>query len=406
LEINSYTFLDKKGLSGISLKIKPNGRTGKMKKIISSLMIITLCASLLSCGGPGSDTEIRIGEFSSLTGTTATFGQSTHHGILLAVEEANAAGGIMGKRIKLVTEDDQSKPEEAATAVTKLITRDNVKAVIGEVASSRSLAAAPICQDNKIPMVSPASTNPEVTAKGDYIFRICYIDPFQGEILAKFAFNSLGIRKAAILKDVKNDYSIGLAQFFEKTFIALGGTIVATQAYSEGDSDFKAQLTSIKGAEPEAIFVPGYYTEAALIVKQARELNMNIPMMGGDGWDSSKLIEIGGTALNGTYYSTHYAADDTSALVQNFVGKYKERYKEIPDCMGALGYDAALLLFDAIKRAGKTDGAAIRDALAQTSDFVGVTGKITIDSDRNARKSIVIIEVQDGQVRYKETVQP
>jgi branched-chain amino acid transport system substrate-binding protein len=255
-------------------------------------------------------------------------------------------------------------------------------------------------------MVSPASTNPEVTAKGDYIFRICYIDPFQGEILAKFAFNSLGIRKAAILKDVKNDYSIGLAQFFEQTFVALGGTIVATQAYSEGDSDFKAQLTSIKGAEPEAIFVPGYYTEAALIVKQARELNMNIPMMGGDGWDSSKLIEIGGTALNGTYYSTHYAADDTSSLVQNFVGKYKERYKEIPDCMGALGYDAALLLFDAIKRAGNTDEAAIRDALAQTKDFVGVTGHITIDPNRNARKSIVIIEVQDGQVRYKETVQP
>jgi branched-chain amino acid transport system substrate-binding protein len=208
------------------------------------------------------------------------------------------------------------------------------------------------------------------------------------------------------LKDVKNDYSIGLAQFFEKTFVELGGTIVATQAYSEGDSDFKAQLTSIKSSEPEAIFVPGYYTEAALIVKQARELNMNIPMMGGDGWDSSKLIEIGGASLNGTYYSTHYAVDDTSALVQNFVGKYRERYKETPDCMGALGYDAALLLFDAIKRANGTDAAAIRDALAQTKDFVGVTGKITIDPDRNARKSIVIIEVQDGQTHYKETVQP
>jgi branched-chain amino acid transport system substrate-binding protein len=378
-----------------------------MKKFLLVSIIAIVGIIALSCGGGGNKNEIPIGEFSSLTGTTATFGQSTHHGLQLAVEETNQAGGVLGKQIKLVTEDDQSKPEEAATAVTKLITRDNVKAVIGEVASSRSLAAAPICQDNHIPMVSPASTNPEVTKKGDYVFRVCYIDPFQGEVLAKFAFNSLGLKKVAILKDVKNDYSIGLAQYFEETFTKLGGVVVATQAYSEGDSDFKAQLTALKAAGPEAVFVPGYYTEAALIIKQGRELNLTIPFLGGDGWDSSKLVEIGGEALNGCYYSTHYAADDTSILVRDFNTKYQAKFPgELPDAMGALGYDAAHLLFDAISRAGTTDGPAVRDALANTKDFMGVTGRITIDADRNARKSVVIIEIQNGKTRYKETIEP
>jgi branched-chain amino acid transport system substrate-binding protein len=377
-----------------------------MRKTLSILTALTIGAMLLSCGDGGKQDEILIGEYGSLTGTTATFGLSTHNGLTLAVEEINNAGGVLGKKIKLLTEDDQSKPEEAATAVIKLITRDGVKAVIGEVASSRSLAAAPICQDNGVPMISPASTNPEVTKKGDYIFRVCYIDPFQGEVLAKFAYNSLGLRNVAILKDIKNDYSVGLAQFFEETFVGLGGKIVATQAYSEGDADFKAQLTSLKGANPEAVFVPGYYTEGALIVKQARELNMTMPIIGGDGWDSSKLVEIGGEALNGTYFSTHYASDDTNYMVKNFVTKYKERHNETPDAMGALGYDAGLILCDAISRAGSTEGAAIRDALAATRGFKGVTGTISIDENRNARKSAVIIAVADGKLQYKETIQP
>jgi len=377
-----------------------------MRKTLSILAALAIGAMLLSCGGGGKLDEILVGEYGSLTGTTATFGLSTHNGLTLAVEEINNAGGVLGKKIKLLTEDDQSKPEEAATAVIKLITRDGVKAVIGEVASSRSLAAAPICQDNGVPMISPASTNPEVTKKGDYIFRVCYIDPFQGEVLAKFAYNSLGLRNVAILKDIKNDYSVGLAQFFEETFVGLGGKIVATQAYSEGDADFKAQLTSLKGANPEAVFVPGYYTEGALIVKQARELNMTMPIIGGDGWDSSKLVEIGGEALNGTYFSTHYASDDTNYMVKNFVTKYKERHNETPDAMAALGYDAGLILCDAISRAGSTEGAAIRDALAATRGFKGVTGTISIDENRNARKSAVIIAVADGKLQYKETIQP
>jgi len=369
---------------------------------------LTAAAILLwtGCGQSDDGNEIRIGEYSAMTGTTATFGQSTHRGLMMAVDEINAAGGVLGRKIRLLTEDTQSKPEEAAMAVTKLITRDRVKAVIGEVSSSRSLAAAPICQANGIPMVSNASTNPEVTKKGDYIFRVCYIDPFQGDVMARFVYNSLGLRKVAILKDIKNDYSVGLAQYFEETFLALGGEVVATQAYSEGDIDFKAQLTALKGAGPEAVIVPGYYTEAALVVKQARELNMTMPFVGGDGWDSAKLVEIGGPSMNNTYFSTAYTADDPDSVVQNFVRKYSTLYNDKPDAFAALGYDAGLILFDAIRRAGSVEGANIRDALKATQGFRGVTGTITIDGDRNARKPIVIIAVVDGRMTFKETIQP
>jgi branched-chain amino acid transport system substrate-binding protein len=381
-----------------------------MKKAFSALAILGVAILLFGCGKSGSKgdaAEIAVGEYSSLTGTTATFGTSTHRGIEMAVEEANATGGVIGKKIKLLTEDTQSKPEEAALAVQKLINRDNVTAILGEVASSRSLAAAPICQSNGVPMISPGSTNPEVTKKGDYIFRVCFIDPFQGEVLAKFAYNSLGLRKVATLKDVKNDYSVGLAQYFHETFTKLGGEVIGEQAYSEGDNDFKAQLTALRALNPEAVFVPGYYTESALIVKQARELNMTMPFFGGDGWDSDRLIEIGGDAMNGTYFTNHYSADDTTAAVQAFVSKYRSKYdNQTPDAMAALGYDAAAILFDAIKRAGSTDKAKIRDALAATKDFPGVAGKTTIDPERNARKSVVIIAIKDGKQMFYESVQP
>jgi len=379
----------------------------QLNRYFRLIAVISISWLLIGCGGSQTNqNEILIGEYSSLTGTTATFGLSTHRGLLLAVEDANNAGGVLGKKIHLLTEDTQSKPEEAATAVTKLITRDKVKAIIGEVASSRSLAAAPICQANGIPMVSNASTNPEVTKKGDYIFRVCYIDPFQGEVMAKFTLNSLKLKRVAILKDVKNDYSVGLAQFYDEAYKKLGGEVVATQAYSEGDTDFKAQLTALKAANPEAIVVPGYYTEAALVTKQARELNMTMPIIGGDGWDSNKLLEIGGEAMNNTYFTTAYTADSPDTLVQKFVRRYREINNETPDAMAALGYDAGLILFDAIGRAGSTDGAKIRDALAATKDFSGVTGLITIDNDRNARKPVVIIAPMNGKMTYKETIQP
>jgi branched-chain amino acid transport system substrate-binding protein len=379
-------------------------RNAKIRIPLMAAMAASLIIS--SCGKQAAQNEILIGEYSSLTGTTATFGQSIHHGLLMAVDDINNSGGLFGKKIKLITEDDQSKPEEAAMAVTKLISRDRVVAVVGEAASSRSLAAAPICQANRIPMVSPASTNPEVTKKGDYIFRVCYIDPFQGEIMARFAFNSLKLKKVAILKDVKNDYSVGLAQYFEETFTKLGGEVIMSQAFSEGDADFKAQLTAIKAANPEAVVVPGYYTEVALIVKQGRELNMTMPFLGGDGWDSEKLLEIGGAAMNGTYFCTHYSADDPNPAVQAFVAKYNKTYTGTPDALVVLGYDAGALLFDAIKRAGAAEPEKIREALAATKDFLGISGSITIDAQRNARKSTVIIQIIDGKMKYKETIQP
>ncbi len=365
---------------------------------------LTLLTS--GCGGGGDQNEILVGEFSSLTGTAATFGTSTHNGLMIAVEEINSTGGIFGKKVKLLTEDTQSKPEEAATVVTKLINRDKVKAMIGEVASGRSLAAAPICQSNGVPMVSPASTNPKVTQVGDYIFRICYIDPFQGAVLARFAFNSLKVKRVATLKDVKNEYSVGLAEFFAAEFKRLGGEIIAEQAYSEGDNDFKAQLTDLKGSNPEMIFVPGYYTEAALLVKQARDLNIKVPFLGGDGWDSARLLEIGGAAMENTYYCNHYTDSDTSTIVQNFVQKYRTKYKETPDALAALGYDAGKIVFAAMQKAGTTDGPKVRDALATTRAFEGVTGTISINSERNASKSAVIIAIQGGKLAFKERIQP
>jgi branched-chain amino acid transport system substrate-binding protein len=355
---------------------------------------------------------IKIGEFGGLTGSTATFGISTKNGIDMATEELNAAGGLLGKKVRVIVEDDRSLAEEAASAVKKLVTQDKVVAVLGEVASSRSLAGAPICQENRVPMVTPSSTNPKVTEIGDYIFRVCFIDPFQGEAMAKFAFDNLKVKKAAIFKDSKNDYSVGLAQYFAETFQKLGGQIVADESYFEGDQDFKAQLTSIKGKKPEAIFIPGYYTEVGLIARQARELGLNIPLLGGDGWDSPKLTEIAtikkpGDALKDCYFSNHYAADDPNPVIQDFIKKYQAKYSEVPDAMAVLGYDAANILYDAIKRAGSTEGAKIRDALAQTKDFPGVAGSTTIDSARNARKPLVVLKIAEGgKYEYTATVNP
>ncbi len=353
-----------------------------------------------------SENNILIGEYGSLTGGTATFGQSTHKGVELATEEVNASGGLLGKKVKVITEDDQSKPEEAKTAVLKLIKQNRVIAVLGEVASSRSLAAAPECQKSKIPMISPASTNPKVTEVGDYIFRACFVDSFQGEGMAKFAREALQLNRVAILKDIKNDYSVGLADFFEKTFRKLGGTVVEIQSYSEGDIEFRAQLTSIKSKHPDGIFIPGYYTEVGLIARQAHELGLHVPFLGGDGWDSPKTLEIGGPAVSGSYFSTHYAADDPDFRVQGFIQKFKSKYGSMPDAMAVLGYDAAQILFDSIRRAGSEDPTKIRDAIATTKDLSGVSGLISIDKNRNAQKRLVILKIENGVFKFYSAVKP
>ncbi|KAF0175693.1 MAG: branched-chain amino acid transport system substrate-binding protein [Limisphaerales bacterium] len=358
-------------------------------------------------GKAASGDVIKVGEFASLTGKEATFGQSSHKGTLLAIEELNAAGGVLGKKLELITEDTQSKQGESASVVRKLVSRDKCIAILGEVASGRSLEAAPICQNAKVPMISPSSTNPKVTEVGDFVFRVCFIDPFQGTVMALFAKNTLRAKNVAVLTDAAAPYSVGLATFFKEKFVADGGKIAVEQKFSSGDKDFKAQLTAIKASNPEAIFAPCYYTEAGLIAQQARQLGINLPIFGGDGWEAPELVTIGGKAMDGTFYSTHYSPEDKAEMVQTFVKKFKARWNgEVPDAMAALGYDSALVLADAIKRAGGTDGQKLRDALAATKDFVGVTGKTTLDAKRNATKPAVIIEVKDGKFVYKETVNP
>ncbi len=376
----------------------------KSRVLLAGLLAAAVLA-VPACRRGGGD-EILIGEYGSLTGTTATFGQSTNNAIQMAFAEINEAGGILGKKVRIIVEDDQSKPEEAATAVTKLINQNHVVAMLGEVSSSRSLAAAPICQANGVPMISPSSTNPRVTQVGNYIFRVCFTDPFQAEVQARIAWEILHLKKVAILSDVRNDYSVGLQTFFRQHFKAFGGEIVAEQSYSEGDSDFHAQLTQIKSANPEAIFIPGYYTEVATIARQTRELGITVPLIGGDGWDSPRLWEIGGEALNGCYFSNHYSVDDPAPAVQKFVGDFKKRYNQVPDALAALGYDAARILADAMKRAGTTKGDKVRDALSATKDFLGVTGSITINSERNAVKPAVVLKIENGKFVYVTTVKP
>jgi branched-chain amino acid transport system substrate-binding protein len=369
------------------------------------------CPPKSETGGPAADTaatgDILIGEYGSLTGNQATFGQSTHNGIIMAADEVNAAGGINGRKIKILTEDDQSKSEEAVTAVQKLISQNQVVAVLGEVASSSSIAAAPICQSSKVPMITPSSTNPEVTKKGDYIFRMCFTDDYQGHSMADYVAKTLGVKTAAILTDVKNDYSVFLGRDFERRFTEDGGKIVAKASYSNGDSDFRSQLTSIKPSNPQILWVPGYYTDVGQIAQQARDLGITAPLVGGDGWVSPKLVEIGGKALEGCYYGNHYSYDDPSPVVRNFVDKYKQRFGANPDGMAALAYDTMHVLADALKRAKKLDGPTLRDAIAATKGYTGVTGTITLGPDRNpVGKKLVIEEVKNGRLVVKGTVQP
>ena len=371
---------------------------------IAALSLLALLAAPLYANEAG---PIKIGEIASLTGKEAAFGQSSHKGTLLAIEERNATGGVLGRQLKLITEDNQTKAGESATAARKLISRDKVVALLGEVASSRSLEMASIAQSSKIPMVSPASTNPKVTAVGTYVFRVCFIDPFQGSIMAKFAREDLGLRRVAVLTSISSAYSVGLSKFFKERFLADGGEIAIEQKYSEGDKDFRSQLTAIKATGVGGIFIPGYYSEAALIAKQARELGITAALFGGDGWDAPQLMQIGGAALEGCYYSTHYSPEDTSPAVQNFVKSYKARYNdEMPDAMAALGYDSALVLADAIKRAGSTQPDAVREALAATRNFMGVTGNTTIDANRNAAKPAVVVAIKYGKLNFFKSVAP
>jgi branched-chain amino acid transport system substrate-binding protein len=359
---------------------------------------------------PAVGDKIVFGHVASLTGSEATFGVSTDNGIKLALDEQNKKGGVKGRQLVLKTLDDQGKPEEAAVVATRLVVQEKVTVLLGEVASSRSLAMAPIADANQVPMITPSSTNPKVTKDGaktrPYVFRVCFIDPFQGTVMAKFARETMKVSKVAILRDVRNDYSMGLADYFLTKFKELGGAIVDDQGYNAGDQDFKAQLTAIKGKGPEAVYVPGYYTDVALIGRQARELGMRQPLMGGDGWDSSRLYEIAKGALDGSYFSNHYSHENPAPVIQDFVRRYKEVFGSIPDGLAAQGYDAARVAIDAMDRAKDLSGKSIRDALEQTRAFQGVTGVINIDADHNAVKPAVVLGIQANAAKYAATINP
>jgi branched-chain amino acid transport system substrate-binding protein len=383
---------------------------------ILALAVLACCVVLpAGCNkfGGGNSNDIKIGHVASLTGDTATFGNSAEEGIRLALDEVNAKGGALGRKIAVLTEDDRSLPDEAKTAANKLITRDRVVALLGEIASSRSIAMAPVADDSHIPMLSPGSTNPKVTVDPDtgkvrdYVFRACFIDPVQGTAVANFAMNDLKMKRLAILYPVNSDYGTGLRDYFEEAVKKGGGEIVAKESYTEKqDVDFRSQLTKIKNANPEGIFCSGYYTEAGLIAKQARELGITVPLMGGDGWDSDQTVKIGGPAVDGCYFSNHYSAEEDRPEIKAFVDAYKRRYNKVPDAMAILAYDSMKLMADAINRAGSTDGAKIRDALAATKDFPGASGSITINAQHNAQKPIVILKIQDGQFKYVTTIKP
>jgi len=375
-------------------------------------IVIVVMALAFSCARHNEDNStahrtIKIGYFGDLSGPTFNFGQSAINGVLMAADEINQAGGIGGHRIDVVIDDDKGSPEEAARLTAKLIDEDKVVAIIAGGTSGNSSAAAPKAQSSQVPFISPSSTDPAVTQTGDYIFRACFVDTFQGEVMASFAVNTLKAQKAAILFDFNSPYGRGLTSYFRTSFTKLGGRIVSEQSYAQGDADFKGQLSTIRSAEPDVIYIPGYYGDVALIAKQARMIGLTQPLLGGDGWDAPELWQLGGDALNGAYISTHYSVDDPSPTIKTFVDLYKQRYGNLlPDAHAALAYDAARILFDAIARAGSTDGDKVRDALAQTKNFAGVTGLISMDAGRNAVKPAVVLKLQDVKFIYQETIQP
>jgi branched-chain amino acid transport system substrate-binding protein len=348
-------------------------------------------------GGGNASGPIVIGHFASMSGPQATFGISTDQAIRLAIKEKNEKGGVNGRKIELVTIDDAGKQSEAATAVTRLINDHHAVAVLGEVASSLSLAGGPIAQKAKVPMISPSSTNPDVTDVGDFIFRVCFLDDFQGWVDAKFAKENLKATKAAIIYDQAQAYSSGLADYFEKAFKEMGGSVVTKQAYTGGNLEISSQLQAVKSSGAEVVFLPGYYSDAGTIIRKAREAGITAPFVGGDGWDSEELPKIAGDAINGNYFSNHYAPEEDRPEVKNFVEKYQKEYGKTADGLAALGYDAALVLFDAMERSKSLSGPDLRDALAATKNFTGVTGTFSIDENRNAQKSAVIVEYKGGK---------
>lgn len=392
-------------------------RKRKLASIFASLLVAA--GVMAGCGSDstggkedsGGSKTIKVGADIELSGGVASYGQSVKEGLELALDEINK-DGIDGKKLELVTVDNKSDAAEATNGAIKLVSQDKVAAIIGASTSTNTLAQVQVAQDNKVPLITPTGTNPAVTVKdgklNDFVFRTCFIDPFQGTVAANFASNELKVSNAAVLIDSSSDYAKGLAASFKKSFKDNGGKIVAEEAYVAKDTDFHATLTRIKSANPDFVFLPGYYEEVGLILKQARELGLNVPFMGGDGWDSPKLVEIGGAAaLNNTYITNHYSAGDSDAKVQDFVKAFKAKYDDkSPDAFAALGYDSAYFLADAIKRAGSADPKKIQKALEETDGLSLVSGTLKLDENHDPIKSAVILEYKDGEQVFKTKVNP
>ena len=378
-----------------------------MKKVVLFSGIAAMLMSLAGCSKKESNT-IKVGGIAPLSGAVAVYGVECKNGIDLAIEEINAAGGIDGKALEFVCEDDEGSPDKTVNAFKKLIAKDGVKFVIGSLTSGCTQAVTTLSQASKVLQIAPAATAPAITDAGNYVFRACFIDPFQGTVGGKFAYNNIGARKAAILYDAGNDYSVGLYENFIASFKSLGGEVVAAESYATGDKDFNAQLTKIKNANPDVVYLPDYYGTVALIAKQLRAQGIKAPLVGGDGWDGL-TGNAGEEVLNG-FYSNHYADDSTEPAVQNFVSAFKAKYGKAPNSFAALGYDSVYMLRDAIVKSGTTDVAKVRDALEAT-DGDYVTGHLTFDEKRNPVKSAVMIELvtgADGSITtaYKTTVNP
>lgn len=380
-------------------------------KAMMVMMLVGLMGTLAGCGGESN--TIKIGLLNEMTGGNATLGTSSANGAKMAFKEYNDKGGLLGKKIEAVVADNKSEPAEASNAMTKLVTQDKVVAVTGTFSSSNAIAAASVAAASKVPYLVSGATNPKVTVDektgkvNDYVFRVCFIDPFQGTVAANFALNNLHLKKAVVLVDNSSDYSKGLSDFFKNAMKQGGGEILGEEAYLQKDQDFKAILTKIKTLNPEIVYIPGYYEEVGKIVKQARELGITAVMIGADGWDSPKLAEIAGPdALNHTFFTNHYAVDSKEPVAQAFAEAYEKEYGQKPDALAVLGYDAAKVLIDAIERANSTDPAKITEALATTKDFNGITGAITLNETHDAIKSAVVIEMIDGKQTFKANVKP
>ncbi|MFP2926501.1 ABC transporter substrate-binding protein [Pyxidicoccus sp. 3LG] len=349
---------------------------------------------------------ILIGTLGSLTGSEASFGTVVRDGIQFAVEEVNAKGGVKGRKVELRSYDTQGRIEESVAAVQRLLTQDRVVLILGDVTSSGSLAIADAAQTARVPMVTPSATHPDVTKKGDYIFRTCFIDPFQGGAMARFARETLKLERVAVLHDAKNASSLGLSGAFTDAFKALGGTVVAVESYAKGDTDYRAPLLAVKKAKPQALYLPGFYSEVGVIARQARELGLTQPLLGGDGWESDRIFDLAGGALEGAYYSSHYAEDNPAPELQRFIAAFRARYGRSPEAASALGYDAAKVALAAIEKAEPMTGPSIRDALAATKDFPGATGTLSLDANRNPVKPAVILTIRDGRRRFAAAVTP